>query len=291
MSDPRTLQYEVVDVFTDRPYAGNPLSVVLGADDLSTEQMQAIARELNHSETAFPVAVTDPAADYRLRIFTPTVEMPFAGHPSVGAAWVLGRLGRVQAGPLVQECGAGLKNLVLTETGARLEGGVTTVGERIPAGPLLEAVGLAEGDWTGVAARVCSTGIGFAYLLLDDAKAVRRASADDAKVRSLRRYGVEAGVSLSFFADGHAHTRVFAAGVGVSEDPATGSAALGFGAYLVASGLADADGTTAYTIAQGAEVGRPSRIEGEVTASGGRAISSSIGGGVAWVARGELAVP
>ena len=104
---------------------------------------------------------------------------------------------------------------------------------------------------------------------------------------------VEAGVSVSSFdaTTGLAQTRVFAAGVGVSEDPATGSAGLGFGAFLVASGLVPADGTTEYRISQGAALGRPSTLLGTVVAERGRAVATSIGGGVAWVARGELAVP
>jgi trans-2,3-dihydro-3-hydroxyanthranilate isomerase len=97
-----TLRYEIVDVFTGTAFAGNPLAVVLDADDLSGEQMHALAREFNLSETAFPVSPSradrEAGADYRLRIFTPAMEIPFAGHPSVGAAWVMARLGRVGAG-------------------------------------------------------------------------------------------------------------------------------------------------------------------------------------------------
>src|SRR6476646_11888051 len=105
MSD--QLDYYVVDVFTDRPFAGNPLAAVFGADDLDTTQMQAIAREFNLSETTFVLAPTTPEATYRLRIFTPMAELPFAGHPSIGTAWVMRDLGRIDAGPIVQECGAG----------------------------------------------------------------------------------------------------------------------------------------------------------------------------------------
>ena len=101
-----TLPYHVVDVFTDRPYAGNPLAVVLGADDLSTESLQAIAREFNLSETAFPMD-SDREADYRVRIFTAATELPFAGHPSIGTAWLLARLGRIPAGAVRQDCAAG----------------------------------------------------------------------------------------------------------------------------------------------------------------------------------------
>src|SRR4051812_34577963 len=97
-----TLHYRVVDVFTDRPFAGNPLAVVLDADDLDTAELATIARQFNLSETAFPLLPTDDeraaGADYRLRVFTPVVELPFAGHPSIGAAWVLTQLGRIEPG-------------------------------------------------------------------------------------------------------------------------------------------------------------------------------------------------
>ncbi|MEJ7703944.1 MAG: PhzF family phenazine biosynthesis isomerase [Geodermatophilaceae bacterium] len=114
------LHYEIVDVFTDVAFTGNPLAVVLDADDLSTEQMQALAREFNLSETAFPLPST--VADYRLRIFTPQAELPFAGHPSIGAAHTLARLGRLTAGPVVQECGAGLLPLHVAADSVRLTG-------------------------------------------------------------------------------------------------------------------------------------------------------------------------
>src|SRR3954464_8904219 len=104
----RMLSYEVVDVFTDRAFAGNPLAVVLDADDLSTEQLQSIAREFNLSETSFPMKAEGEGADSRLRIFTPMQELPFAGHPSVGAADVMLRLGRGRAGRGVRPRGGGL---------------------------------------------------------------------------------------------------------------------------------------------------------------------------------------
>ena len=100
----KTLRYEIVDVFTDRPFAGNPLAVVLDAGELASGEMQAIAREFNLSETVFVVPTTSARADYRVRIFTPGRELPFAGHPSVGVAVTLARLGAIKPGEVVQEC-------------------------------------------------------------------------------------------------------------------------------------------------------------------------------------------
>jgi len=109
---PQSLEYEIVDVFAAAPYAGNPLAIVYGADGLDQAQMQSMAREFNLSETTFPVARTDDdraaGADYRVRIFTPAVELPFAGHPTVGTAWALARRGLIEPGERVQACGAGL---------------------------------------------------------------------------------------------------------------------------------------------------------------------------------------
>src|SRR3990170_988254 len=112
-----TVAYEIVDVFTDRPFAGNPLAVVFGASALAGDQMQALAREFNLSETVF-VLPADGAATYRARIFTPEAELPFAGPPRVGAAVPAVRRGMAEPGRLVQECGAGLLPIEVTATGS-----------------------------------------------------------------------------------------------------------------------------------------------------------------------------
>ena len=126
MAAPGELDYEVVDVFAPRAFAGNPLAVVFDADGLSTEQCQALANEFHLSETSFLSAPTEPGADYRVRIFTPYAELPFAGHPSVGAAHTLVRTGRLATGTLRQECGAGVLEVVVDDEGATLSGGTPT---------------------------------------------------------------------------------------------------------------------------------------------------------------------
>src|SRR3712207_687623 len=127
MAAPGSVAYEVVDVFAPRAFAGNPLAVVFDADDLTTAQCQALANEFALSETSFLCAPTEPGASYRVRIFTPYAELPFAGHPSVGAAHTLVRTGRLPAGTLHQECGAGVLPIEVTEDGATLTGGRATL--------------------------------------------------------------------------------------------------------------------------------------------------------------------
>ncbi len=278
-----TLPYHVVDVFTDRPYAGNPLAVVLGADDLPTESMQAIAREFNLSETTFPTS--SDRADYKVRIFTPGSELPFAGHPSIGTAWLLARLGRIPVGDVRQDCAAGVLPVTVTDSGATLTGGAATVSEPLDPEPLLRAVGLDAGSLSGLApVRTAGSGLDWTYLPVA-AEAVARAAPDWV---GLSRSVASMGVAVFSWSDGVARLRALT-NEGF-EDPATGSAALGFGVYLAASGLVP-DGTTEYRIQQGAEIGRPSTLYGAVTTDGGTIGPVTVRGGVVPVATGEITPP
>ncbi|MEH0937497.1 PhzF family phenazine biosynthesis protein [Micromonospora psammae] len=283
-----TLAYEIVDVFTDRPFAGNPLAVLFGAEGLATEQMQALAREFNLSETVFVLPATQVGATYRARIFTPVAELPFAGHPSVGAAVTAARRGMFGVGQVTQECGAGVLPIEVTATGATLTGGTPTLGPELDPEPLLEMVGLTAADHAGPAPRVAGCGLEFPYLpVRPDAVARARVNAAAAE-----RYGVEHVSVFSWDADAQtAHARVFVPGLGVPEDPATGSAALGLGVWLVASGLLPARGRSGYTVHQGLEIHRPSVLTCTVTAEGGAALGATVTGHVVPIARGEIAVP
>jgi trans-2,3-dihydro-3-hydroxyanthranilate isomerase len=294
-----TVAYEIVDVFTDRPFAGNPLAVVFGAQALAADQMQILAREFNLSETVFvlpPSAAAGDEATYRARIFTPETELPFAGHPSVGAAVTAVRRELARPGRVVQECGAGLLPIEVTPDGAAtLTGGSPTLDEPLAPGPLLAMLGLDGDDFAGrspdgsdAAPRWAGCGLPFAFLPVRP-EALGRAWADPG---SAARLGVG---QISVFAwDGEqrvAHARVFCPGVAVPEDPATGSAALGLGVWLVANGWLPGDGTSAYTVRQGIEMHRPSLLECTVTAAGGRATAATVAGHVRAVARGEIQVP
>ena len=287
-----TLEYWVVDVFADRVFAGNPLAVVLDADALTTEQMQTLAREFNLSETTFPVATSAAGADYRLRIFTPTSELPFAGHPSVGTAWLLQSIGRIKPGRIVQECLAGLMPLEVTPDSVTLTGGTPELGDVVDVATLCAAVGLDEADVVeGAQPRWAGCGLWWTFLRVND-DAIGRTQPDLARLTELTESGPNrAGVSVLSWDDGRAHARVFATGVGVPEDPATGSAALGLGVWLVATGLVPGDGVTSYEIAQGAEMLRPSRLSCVVRADAGRAVECQVRGTVRPVAHGRIAVP
>lgn len=281
------LRYDIVDVFTDRAYAGNPLAVVHGGHELSTGQMQAIAAEFHLSETAFPLPPTADA-DYRLRIFTPGRELPFAGHPSVGAAWVLARDGLISTGDVVQECGAGLLPVRVDDYGAQVTGGASEVGPALDGAVLAAAVGLSPADVVdAVPAGVAGAGVPYAFVVVAP-DAVARAVPDPAAVRACTE-GLVGLTVVSFDAGASAaHARMFAPDVGVSEDPATGSAAVALAVFLVDRGVLAAEGQTGFTVAQGAEIGRPSTLGVLVRADGGTAVRTSVWGTVTAVARGEL---
>jgi trans-2,3-dihydro-3-hydroxyanthranilate isomerase len=297
------LPYEIVDVFTDRPFSGNQLAVVLEADDLSTEQCQQVAREFGFSETTFPGAEVTDGSEYATRIFTPEQEIPFAGHPTLGTASVLRSRGLLTADECVQVCGAG--RIDVRFAGDRVELSATP---RDLAGPLppelvrdlLRVVGLSLSDLSGQA-WVAGCGLSFVHLPVTEEAVVRavppvRSTSDlfarvaaavgpvDDLLDALDVYAVTGDApSLSV------HSRVFVPGVGVPEDPATGSAAAGLGMALVASGLLPEGGR--YEIVQGVEMGRPSALSGRVEAPGGVATRCHVAGQVQPVASGEIAVP
>jgi trans-2,3-dihydro-3-hydroxyanthranilate isomerase len=286
---PETLDYEVVDVFAPRAFAGNPLAVVFDADGLTTEQCQALAFEFHLSETSFLCAPTEPGADYRVRIFTPFAELPFAGHPSVGAAHTLVRTGRLPAGTLRQECGAGVLDIVVDDDGATLSGGRPTLEDGPDPAALAEAMGLSAADAVGLPAHVAGCGLPWTFL------AVRPEVVDEARPdpAALDRLGVGEGVVVCSWTAGTAtsYARAFANDLAWGEDPATGSAALGAGVWLVATGLLDPEGTSSYAVRQGEKLGRPSLLTCTVTAAGGRATDATVQGAVVPIAGGRIRVP
>ena len=280
------LDYEIVDVFTDRPFAGNPLAVVFGAEHLHTDQLRALTREFNLSETAFVLPPTVEGASYRLRIFTPAAELPFAGHPSVGAAVTQQRRGLLAAGPARQECGAGVLPVLVTADGrATLTGGPPTLGPELDPSPCLATAGLTPDDHAGSPVRVAGTGLEFSYLPVRPGAPARAAAQPGSGVGSVYLFAWDPATRV-------AHARLFAPELGLAaEDPATGSAALGLGVYLVGCGLLPGDGESTYTVRQGIEVHRPSTLECRVSAVDGAAVRVTVTGSVVPVAQGRIAVP
>jgi trans-2,3-dihydro-3-hydroxyanthranilate isomerase len=281
------LHFDIVDVFTDRAYAGNQLAVVHRARTLTAAQMQAIAQEFALSETVFTLPPTTSAATYRVRIFTPGRELPFAGHPSIGAAWALAYADVIRRGDVVQECGAGLLPVRVDAGGARLAGGAPELGSDPSAVELAAAVGLGPDDLDpDLPASVAAAGIPFAFLAVRP-DAVARAGPDAAAVRaaSAGQTGLAVvGVDRSSW---QVHARVFCPQVGVLEDPATGSAAVALGVFLGGRGVLP-DGWTTLTVTQGSEIGRRSRLEVQARVVGGATVETAVRGEVRMVARGEL---
>ena len=245
--EPRRLAYDVVDVFTSTPFGGNQLAVVHGAEGLTTEQLQTLAREFNFSETAFPLEPSEAeraaGATYALRIFTPSTELPYAGHPSVGTAWLLREQGHVRAGTVVQACGAGLLPLELATDGGpvRLTGGQPEWGPPIDPAAALAAVGLTAAALDPVAPpRNCS--VGLPYVVLPVRPEALAECAPD--LRLLEGFALPASDSSGIYvvawdpATRSARARMFAGDIGVAEDAATGSAAGAFAVWLAVSGLA-----------------------------------------------------
>jgi trans-2,3-dihydro-3-hydroxyanthranilate isomerase len=307
-TSPDQLEYEIVDVFAGQAFAGNPLAIVHGAERLDTEQMQALAREFNLSETTFPMPLTDDdiaaGADYRVRIFTPATELPFAGHPTLGTAWALARRGVIESGARKQACGAGLIGLhVPADDSAPVE---LTALPRDAARELSAAethelaalVSLGPDDLAGPA-YVAGCGLTWTYLpivatALSRARTVGKALSETSVGLSALLDPVD-GVDV-FSADAGSggvsvRSRCFVPGFGIPEDPATGSAAAGLGLVLVALGLAASDGETSYDIEQGVDMGRPSALFGRVEAADGVATRVHVSGQVIPIATGSIRTP
>ncbi len=299
--------FEQVDVFTDRPFAGNPLCVVPDGRGLTSEQMQAIAKEMNLSETTFVLPPTDPKADYWMRIFTPAKEIPFAGHPSIGTAFVLARQGRILLRePLTrihQQVGIGTLPLEIEVTGRRPGRIIMTQGTPAFAGTMRDVASVAAA--LGIEAallavsplpiQAVSTGLQHLMVPLPDLRTLRALRPNFA---SLDRLLTEAGALGCYAftletgsAEVLARARMFAPGAGVPEDPATGSAVGPLGAYLAVHGVLPRDRRT-LVVEQGIEMGRPSRMWVEVEReAAGLPVGVRVGGTAVPVISGTIHLP
>ena len=259
--------YHVVDVFTRQPLEGNPLAVFPDARGLDAVTMQRIARELNLSETTFVLAADGPDAVARVRIFTPASEMRFAGHPTIGTAYVLRRAGRVPADAtaFAFEEGVGPVN-VRVDPGDDPMIWLTTPpverGRTYDRARCARALGLDDGDLlAGVPCRILSAGNPNLFVALASAEAVDRARVDAAALQTL--FADEpAPVCLFAFAPARygAYSRMFAPALGVPEDPATGSATGPLAAFMMEHGLVSAANGTHFVSEQGTKMGRRSLL-------------------------------
>lgn len=294
--------FRTVDVFTTLRFGGNPLAVILDADGLETARMQAIAREFNYSETAFVLRPDDPGNTARVRIFTPVSEVPFAGHPNVGTGHVLASLQRDSVRPerFVFEEEAGLVEVSVLWSGGEVEDVRLIAPERLSTGThftdlqlaaclSLDVADIATGHHLPL---IASIGLPFLVVEIASRAALRAARPDIAAISQIlpaegadaiylycREIEAEDGeVDLS--------ARMFAPWDGVPEDPATGSAT-GAACALIAGIGANTITPVRFRVAQGVDMGRPSRIDVEVDVANARV---SIGGACVPVLAGEIEV-
>jgi trans-2,3-dihydro-3-hydroxyanthranilate isomerase len=299
----RTHRFVQVDVFTDRVFGGNPLAVVLDGRGLADGEMQAIARELNLSETTFLLPVTRPECVARVRIFTPRREIPFAGHPTLGTAWVLAAQSMISPktchfaleeniGPVLVE----LEGPPERPSFVWMHHRDATFGpEIIDRALAARALGLAERDLLPAApVQSVSTGNPFLLIPLRDRVVVDRAALDVGALMKLPPHASALGVFV-FAPDvegGHVYSRMFAPHTsGVPEDPATGSAGGPLGAYLVRYGLVPDSDEVAIVSEQGTKMGRQSLVHIRLRAGRGQASDIRVGGGVMPVLEGHLSLP
>lgn len=271
--------FSQVDVFTDTPLLGNPLAVVHGADMLSDAQMQSLARWTHLSETSFLLQPTDPAADYRVRIFTPSRELPFAGHPTLGSchAWLLAG-GRPRAATVVQQCGVGLVRI--RRDGARLAfaapplrrtGAVEPeVLAHIAAALRIDVGAIRASQWV-------DNGPGWVAVMLSSRDEVLALQPDFVAMR-----GLTLGVVAPWIGgEAQFEVRAFVADAGGYEDPVTGSLNAGLAQWLIGAGLAP----SRYVASQGSALQRAGRVHVEALGP-----DLWIGGHSVACVRGELSL-
>mgnify|MGYP001610451859 CR=1 FL=1 len=307
MSDRRSLRFYQADVFTGQPFGGNPVAVFPDAGGLTDDQLQQVAREMNLSETVFVFPPTDPAAVVKLRIFTPTQEIPFAGHPVIGTFYVLARLGLIAVPEpvtrVVQECNIGLFPVELHAEDGQVERVVMTqpkpeflglVEETEDLYKVASALGLSKHVIAGMKwpIEVVSTGLPVLIVPVRTLTAVRLIRPDASAITDLcRRFGangIMAFTTVTVEPSATVHTRMFAPSIGILEDPATGSASGALGAYLVQNGVVDVAPTTEIVVEQGYEIERPSQILVRVESDDDAIQTVKVGGQCVMVVEGTL---
>ncbi|MGO9358588.1 MAG: PhzF family phenazine biosynthesis protein [Xanthobacteraceae bacterium] len=296
-------QFVTVDVFTRQQFGGNPLAVVLDAEGLSSEQMQRIAAEFNLSETTFVLPPRDAAHTAEVRIFTPRSEMPFAGHPNVGTAFVLGRRGESHGRPvagdrLVFEEKAGLVPIDLLKDGGTVSGARLAAPQRLAIGTSIapELVAAACGlprDAIALAAHApCIASCGAAFIVAELGDRAALAAATPHTDEFARHFAKAASSNLLLYVRGDGseadlYCRMFAPLQGIAEDPATGSAAVAL-AGLRASLRPEPALTLSLRILQGIEMGRPSLLDAAARKIDGQVVETTVAGRCVAVMSGTI---
>ncbi len=301
------LQFYQTDVFTSEPFGGNPLAVFPDPGELTEREFQQIAREMNLSETVFVLPPTDTRAVAKIRIFTPSQEIPFAGHPILGTFYVLGTLKRLPLQEPVTkvfyECHLGVFPLELIV----LKGQIEQVVMSHPSPEFLEVVSQMETLFELAKAlgvqkaqivdspfpvEIVSTGLPVLIVPIRTLTAIKSMEVNHSAVREvcarLGTNGIMVYTTMTLEESATVHTRMFADPIGVPEDPATGSASGALGAYLVKNGVVEVGPTTEVVIEQGYEIDRPSRILVQVFSDDDIIQEVKVGGQVVMVAEGKM---
>ena len=299
-------RFLTADVFTSEPFGGNQLAVFPDASGIPDHRLQEVAREFNFSETTFVYPPSDPAHTRRVRIFTPGTELPFAGHPTVGTAHVLAAIGELTLTGettriVLEEVVGPVPVAIRTENGQPVfcQLSVAKLPEMGPLPPSNEALAealdldasdLLDGDW---APRAYSCGVPYLFVPVRDRGAVARSRVRlDAWERALK--GTWAPEVLVFARDGERegsdlHSRMYAPGFGIAEDPATGSAAAALAGYLAAR-QERRDGTLRWVLEQGFEMKRPSILEIEADVERGAVTGVRVGGATVIMSEGTMEI-
>lgn len=307
MPDLRTLKFYQADVFTGVPFGGNPVAVFPNAQGLNDFELQQIAREMNLSETVFVFPPTDQAAVVRLRIFTPTQEIPFAGHPVLGTFYVLAQLGLIAVTDgvtrVMQECNIGLFPVEIHARDGEVIRVVMTQPKPLFLGSVEETedlfhiaktLGLPKYQIVDTKApvMVVSTGLPVVIVPVRALTAVRSIEPDAAAIVEMcERFGANGIMVYTMMTvedQATVHTRMFAPAIGILEDPATGSASGAMGAYLVHNGLVEVGLLTEIIVEQGYEIERPSQIFVQVESDDDIIQTVKVGGQCVMMVEGTL---
>ncbi|MGB2925770.1 MAG: PhzF family phenazine biosynthesis protein [Limnothrix sp.] len=294
----QTYSFHTLDVFTEQIFGGNPLAVFPEAQGLNTQKMQAIAKELNLSETVFVLPPEQADCDFKLRIFTPLAEIPFAGHPTVGTAYLLAHLELIETGAALTNFKEGIGKVPVSLQwkdgkiqNTFLQAAQLPEFDIVPNINMAKLLGLNSEDiHADSTAEVISCGLPFLYICLKNIDAVDRSLLNTELWKSIAE-STAANVYILAIApnDHHIYARMFAPALGISEDPATGSAATSLAGYLNKYFPSDT-AQEIWQIQQGFEMGRPSQLSLTLNREKGRLKSIQVGGASVLVSQGQMRV-